>query len=184
VVLEVARALASLAREGQPPERTIRFVLFSGEEQGLHGSKQYVKRHQQEMPRTSAALVHDTGTGKVYGLALQGRAAVRTVLEPELQSLKTVHGWKGLDLANTGGTDHLSFEAAGVPGFACRQEIDEYRLTHHTQSDTFDKAKPDNLTQGAQVLAIAAMRIANLPTLLPREKSTDKTIADSSPVKR
>lgn len=174
VVLEVARTLAVLAREGQRPERTIRFVLFSGEEQGLHGSKQYVKRHQEEMPRTSAAMVHDTGTGKVYGLALQSREAVRTVLEPELNSLKGVSGWKGLDLASTGGTDHLSFEAAGVPGFACRQDIDEYRLTHHTQSDTFDKAKPENLIQGAQVLAVVVMRIANLPRLLPREKPGDK----------
>lgn len=171
VVLETARALAALARQGNRPERTIRFVLFTGEEQGLFGSKEYVRRHKDEMPRTSAALVHDTGTGKVLSLGLQGREAVKTVLEPQLATLKSL-GFEGLSLASMGGTDHLSFEAVGVPGFACRQDIDEYRLTHHTQSDTFDKAKAPNLLQGAQVLAITALRIANLPDLLPRTKPT------------
>ena len=57
-----------------------------------------------------------------------------------------------------------------MPGFACRQDMDEYRLTHHTQSDTFDKAKEPNLIQGAQVMAVTAMRVANLPDLLPRKK--------------
>ena len=58
-----------------------------------------------------------------------------------------------------------------MPGFACRQDIDEYRLTHHTQSDTFDKAKEPNLIQGATVLAVAVTRVANLPELLPREQA-------------
>ena len=174
VVLEAARTFAALAKQGIRPKRTIRFVLFSGEEQGLHGSKQYVKKHKDEMPKTSAALVHDTGTGKVLGFGLQGRAAVRTVLEPQLGTLKELDGWKGVDLASMAGTDHLSFEEVGVPGFACRQDMDEYRLTHHTQSDTFDKAKAPSLLQGAQVLTITAMRVANLPDLLPRERPTPK----------
>mgnify|MGYP002780321811 CR=1 FL=1 len=170
VVLEVARAVAALAKAGYPPRRTIKFVLFTGEEQGLHGSKQFAKKHKDSLARMSAALVHDTGTGVVQGFGLQGREAVRKVLEPELETLKTVPGWKGVDLTSSGGTDHLSFEAAGVPGFACRQDMDEYRLTHHTQSDTFDKAKGANLVQGAQCVAVAAVRIANLPELLPRDK--------------
>lgn len=170
VILEVARGLAQLAKAGFRPKRTIRFVLFTGEEQGLHGSKQYVKRHESEMPRTSAAIVHDTGTGQVLGLNLQGREAVRAILEPELKGLKSVTGWQGLALSSMGGTDHLSFEAVGVPGFACKQDMDEYRLTHHTQSDTFDKAREPNLVQGAQVLALTVLRIANLPELLPRQK--------------
>jgi len=169
VVLEVARTVAALAKAGQRPKRTIRFVLFTGEEQGLHGSKKYVERHRDEMDRHSAALVHDTGTGKVYGLGLHGRQSVLDLLAPQLSSLSGVEGWKGLDMRGTGGTDHLSFHAAGVPGFACLQDIDEYRLTHHTQSDTFDKAKEPNLVQGAQVLSVAVTRIANLPDLLPRK---------------
>ncbi|HET6575854.1 MAG TPA: M28 family peptidase [Fimbriiglobus sp.] len=169
VILECARILGELARQGVRPKRTIRFVLYTGEEEGLHGSRQYVQRHKDEMPRTSLALVHDTGTGRVKGFALMGREAVRAVLEPELASLAEV-GFEGLSLRFFGGSDHQSFEGSGVPGFACIQEPDEYRLTHHTQTDTFDKAKEPNLIQGAQVMAVTALRVANLPELLPRDR--------------
>ncbi len=167
IVLETARLIM---KSGIKPKRTIRFVLFTGEEQGLHGSKQYVIRHKDEMPKTSVALVHDTGTGKVLGFGLQGREVIKPIMERELISLKNVGGFTGVTLRGMGGTDHLSFEQAGVPGFACDQDMDEYRLTHHTQSDTFDKAKEPNLIQGAQVMAVTAMRVANLPDLLPRDK--------------
>ncbi|MCS6863583.1 MAG: M28 family peptidase [Gemmataceae bacterium] len=169
VILETARVVAQLARAGQRPRRTIRFCLFSGEEQGLWGSRKYVEKYKADLPKHSVALVHDTGTGKVMGFGLQGRKTLLPYLEPHLESLKTLEGWRGLDLGRLGGTDHLPFEAAGVPGFACRQEMDEYRLTHHTQTDTFDKAKEANLIQGAQVMAVTAVRIANLPELLPRK---------------
>ena len=69
-----------------------------------------------------------------------------------------------------GGTDHMSFEQAGVPGFAVQQDMGEYRFTHHSQSDTLDKAREPDLIQGAQVMAVIAMRVANLPALLPRDK--------------
>ena len=69
-----------------------------------------------------------------------------------------------------GGTDHLSFDKVNVPGFAVRQDPVEYRFTHHSQSDTLDKAREPDLIQGAQVMAIAAVRVANLPQLLPRDK--------------
>lgn len=166
IVLETARLIA---RSGVKPKRTIRFVLFTGEEQGLHGSRQYVTRHKDEMPKTSVALVHDTGTGKVLGFGLQGREAIKPIMDRELVSLKNI-GFTGVTLRSMGGTDHLSFEQAGVPGFACAQDMDEYRLTHHTPSDTFDKAKEPNLIQGAQVMAVTAMRVANLPDLLPRDR--------------
>ena len=174
VVLETARVVAALAKQGQRPKRTIRFCLFTGEEQGLWGSKKYVEKHKDELAKHSVALVHDTGTGKVLGFGLQGRAVVKPVLEPELESLKAFEGWAGLDLGRQGGTDHLPFETAGVPGFACRQDADEYRLTHHTQTDTFDHAKGANLVQGAQVMAVTAVRIANMPDLLPRKKVESK----------
>src|SRR5439155_10493154 len=163
--LETARLMV---RSGVKPKRTIRFVLFTGEEQGLYGSKAYCARHKDEMAKTSVALVHDTGTGKVLGFGLQGRAAIQPVMEKELASLKNV-GFTGVTLRSLQGTDHQSFEAVGVPGFACAQEGDEYFLTHHTPSDTFDKAKEPNLVQGAQVMAVTAMRVANLPNLLPRD---------------
>jgi len=166
IVLEAARALA---KSGIKPKRTIRFCLFSGEEQGLHGSRQYVEKHKGEMPKTSMCLVHDTGTGKVTGIGLQGRAAIKPILDAELISLKEL-GVSDISLRSMSGSDHQSFERAGVPGFMIAQDMSEYRFTHHTQTDTLDKAKDENLIQGAQVMAVAALRVANLPDLLPRDR--------------
>lgn len=174
VVLEAARVVAALAKAGHPPKRTIRFCLFTGEEQGLYGSKEYVKKHADEMEKTSVAFIHDTGTGKVTGFATHNQPKSKELLDPELTSLTTMPGWVGLDLGFLGGSDHQSFQPAGVPGFACRQDIDEYRLTHHTQTDTFDHAKAPNLIQGAQVMAVTAVRTANLAGLLPRTKPAPK----------
>jgi carboxypeptidase Q len=168
VVLEAARILV---KSGIRPKRTIRFVLFTGEEQGLHGSKEYVKSHKDEMAKTSMALVHDTGTGKVVGFYMQGREVCKPILEKELVSLKEL-GVTEYNMNSMNGTDHASFddEKVNVPGFAVMQDPAEYRFSHHSQSDTLDKAREPDLIQGAQVLAVAGVRIANLPTLLPRDK--------------
>src|SRR5262249_1795442 len=138
-------------------------------EQGLYGSREYVKKHASEMPKTSMALVHDTGTGKVQGIGLQGRASIKPILDPQLLSLKDL-GCTEINLRSLQGSDHQPFEAAGVPGFAVQQDWAEYRFTHHSQSDTLDKAKEPDLIQGAQVLAVTGMRVANLPDLLPHDK--------------
>jgi Zn-dependent M28 family amino/carboxypeptidase len=183
VVLETARTVAALAKAGHRPKRTIRFCLFSGEEQGLYGSREYVKKHADEMDRTSLALIHDTGTGKVTGFATHNHAKAKEILDPELTSLTTMKDWAGLDLGFLGGSDHQSFQPAGVPGFACRQDIDEYRLTHHTQTDTFDHAKAPNLLQGAQVMSVTAVRAANLPELLPRTRVIKKNPEPKKEVK-
>ena len=115
-------------------------------------------------------LVHDTGTGKVTGIGVQGREVVKPILDAELASLKDL-GFKEVNLRRMGGTDHCSFEQAGVPGFAVQQDMGEYRFTHHSQSDTLDKAREADLIQGAQVMAVTALRVANLPELLPRERA-------------
>jgi carboxypeptidase Q len=163
-VLEAARTLAKLDLK---PKRTIRFVLFTGEEQGLYGSEEYVKAHQNDLENISAVLVHDTGTGRVLTLGLhdnyQDRELVDQVLAP-LRDLKLQEP----SMARSYGTDHLSFDNAGVPGFFCIQDSAEYRLTHHSQSDTFDKVWKDDLNQGAQVLAAWAYNTAQLPVMLPR----------------
>jgi carboxypeptidase Q len=163
-VLEAARTLAKLNLK---PKRTIRFVLFTGEEQGLYGSQEYVKAHQSELEKVSAVLVLDTGTGRVMTLGLhdnyQDRELVDEVLAP-LHELKLLEP----SISRSFGTDHLSFDEVGVPGFYCVQELAEYRLTHHSQSDTFDKAWKDDLNQGAQVLAAWAYNTAQLPAMLPR----------------
>jgi Zn-dependent M28 family amino/carboxypeptidase len=163
-VLEAARALAKLNLK---PKRTIRFVLFSGEEQGLYGSQEYVKAHKNDLEKISAVLVHDTGTGRVLTLGLhdnyQDRELVDQVLSP-LRDLKLLEP----RMARSFGTDHLSFDEVGIPGFFCIQDRAEYNLTHHSQSDTFDKVWKDDLNQGAQVLAAWAYNTANLPEMLPR----------------
>jgi hypothetical protein len=165
-LLEAARALAKC---GTPPRRTIRFVLFTGEEQGLHGSQAYLKQHKDELPRVSGCIVHDTGTGKVVGLGCGGRAPVRATLEKELVSLKDL-GVTDFTRKPGPGSDHYTFEKAGIPGFETKQEIAGYRFTHHSQADTLDRVQEGSLIQGAQVLAVTAMRVANLEALLSREK--------------
>jgi hypothetical protein len=166
IVLETARLLA---RCGTAPKRTIRFCLFTGEEQGLHGSAEYCKRHKDEMAKTSVCIVHDTGTGKVIGLGSGSNPSTHTLLEAELASLKEI-GLKDFTTRPGGGSDHVSFSKVGVPGFALKQEVATYRFTHHSQADTLDRAQEADLIQGAQVMAVSAMRIANLEQLLTREK--------------
>ena len=169
-VLEAARLLN---KSNVRPRRTVRFVLFTGEEQGLFGSKAYVKEHKDELPRISMALVHDTGTGKVTGLGLQGRQVIQPILKDELVALKEL-GLADINLRGMGGSDHASFEQVGVPGFAVQQDMNEYFLTHHSQSDTLDKVREADLLQGAQVMAVTARRVADLAMLLPRDKPTEK----------
>jgi carboxypeptidase Q len=164
VVLETARILAKMP----PPRRTIRFVLFSGEEQGLFGSKAYVEKHKDELPFISAALVHDTGTGKVTGLGwMSNHDALTPIMEAELQSLKDL-GVQKLCTSGFGGSDHATFDRVGVPGCAYHQEIAGYRFGHHSQADTLDLAREPDLLQGVQVMGITALRLANRDGLLPR----------------
>src|ERR1700730_4852071 len=175
-VLEAARALAKLNLK---PKRTIRFALFSGEEEGLYGSQEYVKAHQNELEKISGVLVHDTGTGRVLTLGLhdnyQDRDLVDQVLSP-LRELKLLEP----SMARSYGTDHLSFDEVGIPGFFCIQDPAEYRLTHHSQSDTFDKVWKDELNQGAQVLAAWAYNTAQLPGMLPRRPLPYNPSADAA----
>jgi Zn-dependent M28 family amino/carboxypeptidase len=166
VVLETARLLMKC---GAAPKRTIRFMLFTGEEQGLHGSKAYVDKHKEELSRISACLVHDTGTGKVTSLGWIGRPALKPLLEKELAVLKEL-GVAELHARGYGGSDHMSFDQAGVPGCAFNQETAGYRFAHHSQADTLGMARPADLVQGAQVMAVAALRLANLEQMLPRTK--------------
>jgi hypothetical protein len=164
-VLEAARALKAI---GAKPRRTIRFVLFSGEEEGLHGSRAYVKAHEKEMPKISGVLIHDMGTGRVKSIGLQGRYDLREVMEKVVEPFKDAVNLDELSMRTMSGTDHLSFLPHGVPAFAVVQDEAEYRKTHHTESDTFDKVYSDEINQGAKVLAAWAYNVAMLPECLPR----------------
>jgi hypothetical protein len=165
-VLEAARALQKL---GVKPKRTIRFVLFTGEEQGLNGSRAYVAAHKDELPKISGVLIHDTGTGKVLTIGLMGNYNVRETIDRVVYPLAETAGIMEPTLRSEGGSDHVSFDEAGVPGFWCVQDPADYDKTHHSQADTLDRVKWDELTQGAEVLAVFGYNVAQLPELLPRK---------------
>src|SRR6266581_4945864 len=164
-VLEAARALQLL---GVKPKRTIRFVLFTGEEQGLVGSRAYVEAHKAELGKISGVLVHDTGTGRVLTIGMMANYPAREVMDRVVYPLAKI-GLVEPSLRTEGGSDHVPFDEAGVPGFWCVQEPVDYAQTHHSQADTFDRVRPDDLTEGAQVLAVWAYNMAQLPGLLPRK---------------
>ncbi len=172
-VLAAARALKKL---GLKPKRTIRFVLFTGEEQGLNGSKAYVKQHADELAKISAVLVHDSGTGKVLTVGLMGNYGARETMDHVLYPLARAKeiGLAEPTLRKEDGSDHIPFDAAGVPAFWCVQEVADYDKTHHSQADTLDRVNWDDLTEGAQVLAVFAYNVAELPELLPRKPAPQK----------
>jgi carboxypeptidase Q len=164
VVLEAARILA---QSGLRPKRSIRFILFSGEEQGLLGSRAYARAHVAEADSIQAVLVLDNGTGAITGQALQGRKDLEGLWRQLLAPVASLDADSVRD-ASKSGTDHLSFLPYGVPGFNFDQLSRGYNHTHHSQTDTYDKAVPGDLKQAAAVMAVTAWELANLPELLPR----------------
>ncbi len=170
-VLEAARVIR---KSGLTPKRTIRFILFSGEEQGLLGSRGYAAAHAAEADSIQAVLVLDNGTGRIIGQALQGRNQLEQLWKELLAPVAHLDA-DSVRQANKGGTDHLSFIPYGIPAFNFDQMPRGYFHTHHSQSDTFDKAVEGDLRQAAAVLAVTAYQLANLPTLLARGPKTPVT---------
>ncbi len=155
------------------PLRTIRFMLWSGEEQGLLGSKAFIRKHPEENDRVSAVLVHDGGTNYVAGIAAPASMvpALTQALAP-IQDAGLQHPFKIQTINNFRpiGSDHDSYLGAGVPGFFWRQAGKAvYRQTHHTQHDTFETAIADYQRHSSKVIALGAVGIANLPEKLSRE---------------
>jgi len=174
-VIEAARLLVEA---GARPRRTVRFVLFSGEEQGMLGSREYVARHRPELDRHSAVFILDTGAGRVDGLALQGRAEVEEVMREVLAPVVPL-GVVDTDLRLEWDTDHIPFDEAGVPAFCFEQAQHDYSRVHHSEADTLDKVQPLELQQAAVVLALTAYRTAQLPKRLPRRPSAARPAAGS-----
>jgi hypothetical protein len=164
VVLEAARVLAA---SGLQPRRTIRFILFAGEEQGLLGSRAYAAAHAAGADSVQAVLVLDNGTGRIVGQALQGRADLEDTWRALLAPVAHLDAGNVRHAIKTG-TDHLAFAAYGIPSFNFDQNPRGYSHTHHSESDTFDKAVGDDLAQASAVMAVTAYELANLPALLPR----------------
>lgn len=191
VAMEAARIIIA---SGLKPRRTIRVGLWSGEEQGLYGSAAYVKQHFGDvtgganlfgMPDPSGAkptLVKgadydklsayynlDNGTGKIRGVYMQGNAAVRPYFEAWLAPFSDL-GAKTLTMSNTGGTDHLSFDRIGLPGFQFIQDEIEYDTrTHHSNQDVFDRIQADDMKQAATIMAAFVYQTAMMDEKMPRK---------------
>jgi hypothetical protein len=163
-VLEAARILRAAHVR---PARTIRFVLFTGEEEGLFGSEEYAARHGAELRRYQAVLVLDNGTGRITGVSLQGRNELRDLWQSLFAPI-TVLGPFVVQSRNKGGTDHLSFLPYGVPAFNFDQESRGYGHTHHSQADTYEHIVAGDVRQAATVMAVTAYELAGLPQLIGR----------------
>ncbi len=185
VMMEAVRILKKLDLK---LDRTVRIALWGGEEQGLLGSKAYVKEHfgnPETMQLTarhdnfSAYFNVDNGTGKIRGVYLQGNDMVRPIFDAWLRPFHDL-GAKTLSIRDTGGTDHLSFNAVGLPGFQFIQDPVEYNTrTHHSNMDAYDRVQPADLMQAAAIVATFVYHAANRPEKLPR-----KPLPEPQPLER
>ncbi len=157
LVIEAARAIKAT---GLLPRRTIRFILFSGEEQGTVGSYAYVRAHRTEMDKIRAVIVYDTGSGRVTGYSLGGRrdieAGVRAILKP-LDSWGATNHTADASF----GTDNFDFLLEGVPTLVANQEISNYLVNYHAASDTFDKVDLRELKLNTALAALTAWGVAD-----------------------
>jgi hypothetical protein len=155
-------AAEAIAHSGLHPRRTIRFVLFTGEEQGLDGSFAYIKQHESELPNHLGDLVLDAGQGPVKGFQLGGRDDLVPVFQPFADALSNLRPLQVDDKVESG-TDTLPFSIAGLPGINMSQETSDYKYTHHSAADALEAQKPDVLTHNATLMALAAFWIADRP---------------------
>ena len=158
------------------------FATVGAEEQGLLGSEAYVKEHfgspetmqlTAEHDNFSAYFNVDNGSGKIRGVYLQENDLVRPIFETWLRPFQDLDA-RTLSIRNTGGTDHLSFDAVGLPGFQFIQDPLEYNTrTHHSNMDAYDRAQPADLMQAAAIVASFVYHAANRDEKLPRKQLPD-----------
>ncbi|HYX54292.1 MAG TPA: M20/M25/M40 family metallo-hydrolase [Candidatus Limnocylindrales bacterium] len=194
VMMEAVRIIKAL---GLKPRRTIRIGLWTGEEQGLLGSQWYVAQHfgtrpeskdpdrkgdptvirreagpmtiKPEQAKVSAYFNVDNGTGKIRGVYMQENAQVEPIFEAWMKPFTDL-GMTTLSMRNTGGTDHLSFDAVGIPGFQFIQDPIEYDTrTHHSNMDVYDRLQPDDLKQAAVIVASFVYMAAMRDQMFPRK---------------
>ncbi|HEY2804910.1 MAG TPA: M20/M25/M40 family metallo-hydrolase [Gemmatimonadales bacterium] len=166
VMMEAMRILKTL---NLPMRRSVRIALWTGEEEGLLGSRDWVRKHAADMPNISAYLNVDNGSGRLRGVYAQENAAVMPIFNEILAPFHDI-GYVAAVPNNTGGTDHLSFDAAGVPGFQYVQDPLEYdNRTHHSQADTYEHLVMDDLKQAATIVAWSVYTIANRDEMMPRK---------------
>jgi carboxypeptidase Q len=174
--LEAIRILKALNIQ---PKRTIRIALWGGEEQGLYGSFGYVKKHfgdpadmklKPEQAKVSAYYNLDNGSGKIRGIYTQGNDKLRDIFKAWLAPFADMGANGGVTLSNTGSTDHISFDAVGIPGFQFIQDPLEYETrTHHSNMDTYDHLNIEDLKQASVIIAAFVYNTAMRNEMLPRK---------------
>ena len=175
VMMEVLRILKTL---DLPMDRTVRMGLWSGEEEGLLGSRAYVDEHfakredmklKPEHAKLAGYFNVDNGSGKIRGVYLQGNDAMRPVFEAWFKPFQDL-GAGTISIRNTGGTDHQSFDAVGLPGFQFIQDGLEYNSrTHHSNMDVYDRVQRADMAQMAAIVASFVYEAANRDEMLPRK---------------
>ncbi len=175
VMIETMRVLKAL---GLKMDRTVRIGLWSGEEQGIYGSEHYIRQHfgnpetmelKPEHAKLSVYLNHDNGMGKIRGVYLQENEAARPVFESWMAPFRDF-GARTISIRNTGGTDHLSFDAIGLPGFQFIQDPADYGTkTHHSDIDTVDHVQEADLMQASAIVSTLVYHAANRKDMFPRK---------------
>lgn len=179
VMMEAMRILKSL---GVQPKRTVRIGLWGGEEQGLHGSRGYVEKYIRDkegnmldgFENFAAYFNMDNGTGKFRGIYLQENDMAKPVFESWLKPFEDM-GCSTVTLRNTSGTDHLAFDALGLPAFQFIQDRIEYGRTYHTVMDTYERLLMDDLKHNAVIIATLAYHAAMRDEPLPRKPQMEST---------
>jgi hypothetical protein len=174
-MMEAMRILKAI---GAKPRRTIRIALWGGEEQGLMGSRAYVREHFADVTTMTLKPAHakvaayfnsDNGTGRIRGIWLQSNLAVAPIFEQWIEPLRDL-GVSALGPRSVSSTDHVSFDNAGLPGFQFMVDRLEYNSrTHHSNMDTVDRVQRDDMVQHATVIAVFAWNAANRDDKLPRK---------------
>jgi len=172
VMMEAVRILKALDLK---PRRTIRIALWSAEEQGFLGSRGWLAKHQDLWPKISAYLNVDNGTGRIRGVWDQMNEAAIPVFEQILWPFSDL-GVVAVKHGNTGGTDHLSFDRVGIPGFNFIQDPIEYGTrTHHTFADRYERLVIEDLQQAAVVVAATVYHLAMRDEMMPRKQQEEET---------
>lgn len=176
VAMEVMRILKTLNLK---MDRTVRLGLWGGEEEGLLGSRAYVKEHFADTATMKTTSEHegfagyfniDNGTGRIRGVYLQGNEMVRPIFEQWFAALKDLTPGT-ITIRNTGGTDHLSYDAVGLPGFQFIQDPMDYDTrTHHSNMDVYDRIQQADMEQMAIIEAVFVYNAATRPDKLPRNE--------------
>jgi Zn-dependent M28 family amino/carboxypeptidase len=173
-------AMRILKTTGVPLRRTVRLALWTGEEQGLLGSRAYVRDHfglrdstglhtKPEHDKFSAYFNVDNGTGAIRGVYQQGNEAVGPIFQQWMEPFKDL-GMRSLTIRNTGGTDHQSFDGVGLPGFQFIQDPVEYNTrTHHSNQDVYERIQPMDMKKNSVIVASFVFLSANRDEKLPRK---------------